>query len=542
MLTSDQLAMVASVDKPEVSFDAGMRLRTNIGESAPTHIEDGSVAYVFTCFELKSSGYRLFDAVSGEISPISREDFVALTTAATPSEARVCAARRLLTPMSSPRWRFPDLDLHSKALRSGIIRTLMINTIEQCNIRCTYCYYGGAYDETRVHQNARPGSKGVRDVIDMFLATNADANGAARAIYFFGGEPLLNFGLIEETVEYFYMEAEKSGLDVSNVIIQVNTNGMLLRRNMVEFFARYGVFMNFSIDGPNHDRFRIDARGRGTLSRVRAKLDWMYDNFPKYVASRVALVCVVSPPANVVDLYDYFANWKAACGSLHLDFDLLFAGGSLDYDEQDLARLKEDLWELFVSSHGRVAAERSSSMIEWFATGFNFLHTAFHRALVRDDRVAVDGRIGSLIGIQGLPGLFFAMLGADEKLYATFEFQSAPFVVGDASTGIDVNEAAERGREIRQVAEASSCRTCWAARMCNMDYPNVPFTSRDSLATTRRKALTKVQQCVRQRADLKRALVAVEDVVHHYGASALEYDRRLWRNEVDGGNRPSDVF
>jgi hypothetical protein len=58
----------------------------------------------------------------------------------------------------------------------------------QCNLRCTYCYTG--------HKFSRPMSREILGrAVDLALARA----GSDLDIAFFGGEPLLHFGLMRET-------------------------------------------------------------------------------------------------------------------------------------------------------------------------------------------------------------------------------------------------------------------------------------------------------------------------------------------------------
>jgi uncharacterized protein len=542
MLDENAVALVANMDAPQVHTHGHVSYTRQLGENDVTYVNSPEGTFLFKVFETREGTPRVYDAVSNEIHIIKQSEAHMLRSWDCSPEAKLAFANKYLTSMQARRWTFPDLSANSRAVRDGTIRTLVINTIEQCNIRCTYCYYGGAYEQTRPHQNARPRLEDVKVLLERFLDGNERSRGAWRAIYFFGGEPTLNFGLVEAAVRWFYQRAVMRCIDVGNVIIQVNTNGVLLDDAKMRFLDEFGVYLNFSIDGPNHDLYRVDARGYGTHDAVRAKLDWIAKAYPDYLASRVALVCVVSPPVNTRDLYDYFATWPSALQALDLDFDLLMSGGEVDYADHDLVALKTRLWELFIDVHGKTPDARSSSFLEWFTSSFNFLHRAFHRVMDRSQLPVRDGHLDSLLGVQGLPGFFLSMLGADGKLYATFEFQSDPFVVGNSGNGVDPSDAINRLREFRAIANGTACGTCWAARLCNIDYPDLAITGTDEPADLARKGKLKAKLCVGQRGDLADALSAHASIVEEFGDFALHHDRQRWNEEVASGNRPGFVL
>lgn len=133
----------------------------------------------------------------------------------------------------------------------------------QCNMRCRYCFYT---DETLKREKANYGMMSwetLRCVIEKALSHATQHFTLA----FQGGEPTLA-GLP------FFREAVRlcSQLNVNNCSISyaLQTNGLLLGDEWCAFLAEEGFLVGVSLDGtPDvHDKYRLDAAGRATHSRV----------------------------------------------------------------------------------------------------------------------------------------------------------------------------------------------------------------------------------------------------------------------------------
>lgn len=168
-------------------------------------------------------------------------------------------------------------DKISKIKRNGrgFVSALCLIMATDCNLRCKYCFArGGNYDHIR--------KKMGRDIAEKstdFFLKNAGRR-KDLALSFFGGEPLLNFKGIKETVLY----AEKIGLKHGKKFsFSVTTNGTLLNSEMMDFFVEHNFSYIISLDGPEevNDRFRGFPNGSGTYDIVLAKLKEFIGRYPQ---------------------------------------------------------------------------------------------------------------------------------------------------------------------------------------------------------------------------------------------------------------------
>lgn len=130
---------------------------------------------------------------------------------------------------------------------------------EGCNLGCSYCFEKDAFGYKRI-----PTDIAIRAVDLLF---DYSGNQDDIEITFFGGEPTLNFPLIQQVVEYV---TAKQTVIHKKVEYHMTSNGILIDDSMARFFAEHGIRVLLSIDGlqETHDRFRIDKSGKGTFDRV----------------------------------------------------------------------------------------------------------------------------------------------------------------------------------------------------------------------------------------------------------------------------------
>lgn len=132
-----------------------------------------------------------------------------------------------------------------------------------CNMRCRYCFYA---DEA---QNREIASFGVMtpETLENVVKRAFERARSACTFAFQGGEPTLAglpfFKRLPRLVEKYNTRRIP-------VYYALQTNGMLLDDEWAAFFAQYHFLVGLSLDGPKevHDRYRVDAQGNGTYSRV----------------------------------------------------------------------------------------------------------------------------------------------------------------------------------------------------------------------------------------------------------------------------------
>lgn len=133
------------------------------------------------------------------------------------------------------------------------VENVTLEVTEKCNLRCKYCIYHPSHPEYRAFGHENMKWDVAKKAID-FLKEHSQ-NAENRHIGFYGGEPLLNFELIERAVEY----AKKLfGEDMS---FAITTNATLVNDKIAEYFAKNNFNIIISLDGPQemHDANRLNV-------------------------------------------------------------------------------------------------------------------------------------------------------------------------------------------------------------------------------------------------------------------------------------------
>jgi sulfatase maturation enzyme AslB (radical SAM superfamily) len=97
-----------------------------------------------------------------------------------------------------------------------------------------------------------------------------------------GGEPLLDFGLFREAVEY----AKRVKPRGKRIRFDTSTNGTLLDRERVAFLARHRIHTQISFDGVREAQ---DVRGRGTFDVLDRLLTSLGRDQPAFLRDRVRI-------------------------------------------------------------------------------------------------------------------------------------------------------------------------------------------------------------------------------------------------------------
>ena len=178
-----------------------------------------------------------------------------------------------------------------------MIFTAVVKPTHICNLACSYCYNDDVRDPVMVDETL------ARTIEQTFAYGRAHLPRRAINFIWHGGEPMVPGRRFYERV--VALQREFCGDTVYSNCIQ--TNGVLIDAAWIAFFRRERFTISISLDGPKaiHDRFRVDARGRGSYDRVLAAID-------RVRAAGLPLgICVVVSQANrahMGEIYDALAG------------------------------------------------------------------------------------------------------------------------------------------------------------------------------------------------------------------------------------------
>lgn len=148
---------------------------------------------------------------------------------------------------------------HKGELGLGAIE---LNLTFNCNLTCEYCFVHCKSPHERM--SLETAQKAIDLLVDRAIFPNV-------VITLIGGEPLLEFPLIQQIVPYALERAARRNLIVTWAI---TTNGTLITEEMLQYFARHQMNLLISLDGgpETHDRYRRTRSGEGTWHKITGLL------------------------------------------------------------------------------------------------------------------------------------------------------------------------------------------------------------------------------------------------------------------------------
>lgn len=154
-----------------------------------------------------------------------------------------------------------------------VVKSLCLHLAHSCNLRCRYCFAGqgrfGGDDELM------PADIGRR-ALDFLIARSGSRRNLD--VDFFGGEPLLNFKVLQELVDYGRKRGHEAGKEFK---FTLTTNAVLLDDKVTQYLNDQDIFVVLSLDGRRevHDAMRPKPGGGGSY-------DVVHDRIKRFVNSR----------------------------------------------------------------------------------------------------------------------------------------------------------------------------------------------------------------------------------------------------------------
>ena len=318
-------------------------------------------------------------------------------------------------------------------LSSLPVVSLTCNISHACNLKCKYCYAdNGLYGGKEMLMSEKMAQKYVE-----FLLNNS---GNVREVHFcfFGGEPLLNFSVVQSTVEYGKRCAKSLGKRIN---FGLTTNGTLLTHEITDFLIKENISVSISIDGSSeiNDRFRVYPDGKGT-----------YDTIIERVGS---LIKQRTTPVHVTVTKHALNIGDIVCHLLESGF--IGVGIAPIYTTDNNLALSESDWKIFCEEFYRLSQLYLKDAIEGRYLGFSNMSNIL-KQLYKGKNTLFPCEAGTQY-YTGDP---------EGNIYVCHRLVGRPkYVVGHLDYGI--NKALQvdfiKMAHIRNKVE---CGKCWARFLC----------------------------------------------------------------------------
>ena len=322
--------------------------------------------------------------------------------------------------------------------RKTVVKALCLHIAHDCNLACRYCFAEeGEYHGRRAVMSFEVGKK----ALDFLIAGSGSRRNLE--VDFFGGEPLMNWEVVKQLVEYGRSREE---IHNKRFRFTLTTNGVLLNDEIMEFCNREMSNVVLSLDGRKevNDRMRPFRKGAGSYDLIVPK-------FQKFAESRNQTNYYVRGTftRNNLDFSEDVLHF-ADLGFKQMSIEPVVASPEEPYAirEEDLPRILDEYDKLAVEYVKRRKEGR----------GFNF----FHFMIDLDQGPCVAKRLSGCGS-----GIEYLAVTPWGDLYPCHQFVGQEgCLLGNVDDGITNTDLRDEFK-LCNVYAKDKCRNCFARFYCS---------------------------------------------------------------------------
>lgn len=353
------------------------------------------------------------------------------------------------------------------------LNMITLQITQNCNLRCSYCVYSGKY-QNREHSNKKMSIDVAKKGIDFLINHSSDSDEIG--IGFYGGEPLLEFEMIKECIEYAEKRAEGK-----NLILSLTVNGTLLNGEIAEYFQKHRIYTMVSLDGPKevHDKNRKFSDGRGSFDVIYNNLKMLKDKCPEFM-NKVGFSVVLDPQIDFGCLNEFLLNSDIFDDAYWINMSYVnqnYIKNEVDVQVDYNYKRKYELFKVYLSKLGKLDEKYISRVInkEYFDL----------KRLMSDER-ALSKELPEKGHHAGpcIPGRQRLFLNVNGDFYPCERVSESSEMtkIGNIETGFDIDKV----RKLLNIGclNADNCKNCWAFKYCTLcatHADNLTDLSRDKI-------------------------------------------------------------
>ncbi len=325
------------------------------------------------------------------------------------------------------------------------LTTMVLNVTNKCNLACTYCYEYGEdkiVDTTCTDDPKFMAGDTAHEGVDFLLKESGPIE--VVQLTFFGGETLLNFPVLQDTVDYGRRRAAEEG---KRIEFSLTTNATLLRTDIIKWLADNEIGVTVSIDGPKEmqDRMRVFHSGKGSYETVKPKIkELLRRHTARPIGARVTLT------RDNLDIHRIFQHLTGEMGFWEVGFAPVTTSEGRDYEIDD-------------SGYVRMLRQFAELAREWLDCAAENRHHGFSN--VRDTLEEIHKGVSKAYPCGAGLGLMGVTTGGDVSLCHRFAY-SDDHSFGSVTEGLD-RERQRTFLEDHHIKNKTDCHTCWARPICS---------------------------------------------------------------------------
>ncbi len=322
--------------------------------------------------------------------------------------------------------------------RNSVVKALCLHVAHDCNMRCKYCFAStGDFGCERTLMSAEVGKK----AIDFLIKSSGNRRNLE--VDFFGGEPLMNFDVIREIINYARKREKEAG---KNIRFTITTNALLLNEENKKYINENMSNVVLSIDGrPEvNDYMRTRVDGSGTYKTILPKIKDM---------------------AESRNQDNYYVRGTFTRANLDFSKDVLHLAdeGFKQISIEPVVLDEDSEWSIRPEDVAAVCSEYEKLAYEYVkrkkeGKGFNF----FHFMIDLDQGPCAAKRVAGCGS-----GHEYLAVSPEGDLYPCHQFVGIEsFKVGNVNDGIINNDLVSLFRD-SNIYIRKECSECWAKFYCS---------------------------------------------------------------------------
>ena len=173
-----------------------------------------------------------------------------------------------------------------------------------CNLACRYCYANGGDSQQNMSFTI------IKKIVDKIL----EIPQRKMTFEFHGGEPLLLFPIIRQTIKYTQKKSQRLGKKIN---FRLQTNATLINKDIAKYLRDNEIGIGVSIDGPAiiHNKNRIYRNQQGSFGKVMRGIELL-----KREDVHFGVLAVITNIRDYQEVFDFFVNHDLLCMKLNVHF------------------------------------------------------------------------------------------------------------------------------------------------------------------------------------------------------------------------------
>lgn len=347
------------------------------------------------------------------------------------------------------------------------LEQLILEVTQDCNLRCKYCIFNEDYDRFRGFSNTHMDWSTAKAAIDYGLTYS----GEEFILGFYGGEPLLNWKLIKQCIEY-----AKQMQGAKKITYSFTSNFTMLTDEMAKYIASLDdVQILCSLDGPKEiqDRYRVSAGQIGSFDQTLSGLKRLIDELKERASSNIAIHSVITPPhtkKRLDSIKSFFESITWLPKDIKFIYSYLSDGSLKEEGIEDRLLSNQEYYAQDIEKSDPIKAWATNIIVnpmksDHYALSLesNAIYAMHERVLVDEARPIINRGGCCTVGRRRI-------YVTSEGDFKVCEKMGESPSIGHVNQGLDIKAITKYYLDEFDEASLEDCTNCWAVHLCSMCY------------------------------------------------------------------------